>query len=380
MKDKPYYVIYIVMLFTFISPALFADTYDNPVEYISPVTSAVGGSHVTRNEGFSDLFNNPAGFKSAGEEISLAELNLGLKGPVFDIANMFVTGDYSNITTIFQGIYAGLDLLGPVSFGYVGDGLGVGILSSSLGSVSSTGPLTVEVNAGEEIALSGGYAFRVPVGDPSVHKLDFGMLLKGTFRGTVSFEESVLNIMNVSVDSLLNSDFDFMIGIGFDLGVRYNYRNIFTAGLTAHDVYSPSIHNLYDSPMSFTSGSSPVSTTYGITPFRLDAGVMYSPDFSELNLFISSLKLYADYRDIFDFWLYPAQAVNPVLHLGIGTEVTLLEILKVRAGLNQGLPAAGLGLDLHYFTLNAAMFGTELSTEPGLHPVYNVQIGLEFRI
>ncbi|MCF7951454.1 MAG: hypothetical protein K9L57_07460, partial [Spirochaetaceae bacterium] len=85
------------------------------------------------------------------------------------------------------------------------------------------------------------------------------------------------------------------------------------------------------------------------------------------------------YKDIFDFWLYPELANNPILHLGLGAEITVLEILDVRMGLSQGLPAAGIGLDLHYFRLNASMFGTERSTEPGLAPVYNLQLGLEFR-
>jgi hypothetical protein len=85
-----------------------------------------------------------------------------------------------------------------------------------------------------------------------------------------------------------------------------------------------------------------------------------------------------DYTDILDFWLYPKLATNPVLHVGIGTEVTMMQILDVRLGFAQGLPSAGLGLDLHVFTLNAAMFGTERSTEPGLSPVYNLQLGFEF--
>jgi hypothetical protein len=45
----------------------------------------------------------------------------------------------------------------------------------------------------------------------------------------------------------------------------------------------------------------------------------------------------------------------------------------------EGLFTAGVGLDLKIFTLNAAMFGTELSSEPGMRPVYNILIGLEFR-
>ncbi len=56
-----------------------------------------------------------------------------------------------------------------------------------------------------------------------------------------------------------------------------------------------------------------------------------------------------------------------------------MEILDLRLGLAQGLFEGGIGIDLHYFILNAAMFGTERSTEPGLSPVYNLQLGFEFR-
>jgi hypothetical protein len=56
-----------------------------------------------------------------------------------------------------------------------------------------------------------------------------------------------------------------------------------------------------------------------------------------------------------------------------------MEILDVRLGFSQGLFAAGLGIDLYYFDMNLAMFGTERSTEPGMAPVYNLQLGFEFR-
>ena len=42
--------------------------------------------------------------------------------------------------------------------------------------------------------------------------------------------------------------------------------------------------------------------------------------------------------------------------------------------------AAGLGIDLTFLRLNLAMFGQELSTEPGLAPTYNVILGVEFRL
>ncbi|MCK5198867.1 MAG: hypothetical protein KAR21_10975, partial [Spirochaetales bacterium] len=346
-----------------------ADFYERPITIISPISSALGGPHVTMNDGFSSLMNNPAGFYSSESEFSIAEITMGLKGPVFDIANLIISEDMAEIPAMLQGIYAGMDLLGPVSFGYVGEGLGFGIYSNSYSTISSSGPLTVKADIGSEIILTGGYAMRLPFPLPETHLVDAGMLLKGTFRGELSFEESALNIMSIGMDTLTSEPFSFITGIGVDLGLRYSYLNRITLGLVGRDVYSPTLHNVYANIEDFTSGAEPSQTLKGIVPFALDLGVMYSPDFESKNLFISDIKIYIDYYDIFDFWLYPELAVNPILHIGIGTEISMLSILDVRAGFNQGLFSAGLGLDLYYFKMNLAMFGTELSTEPGLQPV-----------
>ncbi len=380
MKRKLNKIILMMMLSIFLFYPLFGTEYDDPIIVISPVMSAVGGPHTTMNDGFSSLLNNPAGFGSAEPQLSIAEITFGLKGPVFDMANLIVNNDLSNIPSLLQGIYTGVDLLGPVSFGYIGNGLGLGIYGNTISTVSSIDPLTVKVKLGEEVVICGGYSFSVPFGTRGDHALDFGMLLKGSFKGIVEFNKSALNILDISISSVTEEPFDFITGIGFDLGLRYEYKNIFSAGVVGRDIFSPTLHTLYSSLSSFSSGNTSIDTSYGIVPFALDLGVMYSPDFSKTNSFISSLKFYLDYYDTLDFWLYPAFATNPILHVGLGTEVTVLEILSLRAGLYQGLFSAGLGLDLYYFTLDAAMFGTELSTEPGLHPVYNVQLGISFRI
>jgi hypothetical protein len=383
MKNKKYTSLLLVFLFSFFITSFSlsaADLYERPITIISPVSSAMGGLHVTMNDGFSSLMNNPAGFYSAEPVFSIAELTLGLKGPVFDITNLIITGDLATLPGLLQGIYAGLDILGPLSFGYIGEGLGFGIYSNSYSTISSSGPLTVKADIGSEVILTGGYAMRIPLPLSETHALDAGMLLKGTFRGELSFEESALNIMNIGLDTLTTEPFSFITGIGVDLGLRYSYKNMITVGLVGRDVYSPTLHNVYTNINDFAAGANPTSQLNGIVPFALDLGLMYSPDFESKNLFISDVKLYLDYKDTLDFWLYPELAVNPFLHIGIGAEISMLSILNVRAGFNQGLLSAGLGLDLYYFKMNLAMFGSELSTEPGLQPVYNMQLGFEFRI
>ena len=79
-----------------------------------------------------------------------------------------------------------------------------------------------------------------------------------------------------------------------------------------------------------------------------------------------------------DFVTHPATATNPVLHIGVGLELTLLEILSLRGGFYDGYFSAGLGINMSFMKLNAAMFGRELSSEPGVNPAYNLAVGLEF--
>lgn len=381
MKNKKYILLFLhISLFSFSFSLFAADRYEDPIVLISPVNSALGGAHVTMNDGFSSLMNNPAGFYSIESEFSVAEVTMGIKGPVFDIANIIINEDMDEIPSLLQGVYAGIDLLGPVSFGYVGGGLGFGIYSNSYSVISSNGPLTINADIGSEIILTSGYAMRLPLPLPETHTIDAGMLLKGTFKGEVSFSKSVLEIMDIGMDTLKTEPFSFITGIGVDLGLRYSLLNIITLGLVGRDVYSPTLRNEYTNVEAFSSGAEPVREIRGIVPFALDFGIMYSPDFESKNLFISGIKIYLDYYNIFDFWLYPELAVNPILHVGIGAEVSILSIWDIRAGFNQGLFSAGFGLDLYYFKLNLAMFGIELSTEPGLQSVYNMQLGFEFRI
>jgi hypothetical protein len=187
-------------------------------------------------------------------------------------------------------------------------------------------------------------------------------------------------IVSLDYTAILGDPFDFTSFIGTDVGLRYSYKDTFSAGLVARDAFTPTHTTTYANVNDFLAGATPSSANQlDLVPFTLDIGLRYRFDFTDRNLVISTLDTYLDYMDILDFWLHPQLAVNPVLHVQIGAEATILEILDVRMGLREGLPAAGIGLDLYHFTLNAAMFGTERSSEPGISPVYNLQIGLEFR-
>jgi hypothetical protein len=110
----------------------------------------------------------------------------------------------------------------------------------------------------------------------------------------------------------------------------------------------------------------------------ISVGIRWNPPIKMLVNAIDGFNLVADYNDMFDFLIYPPGARNPLLHVGLGMEITLLKIVKLRAGFYQLLPSGGLSLDLSFFTLDLAVFGRELSAQPWTTPVYGYMAGIRF--
>jgi len=361
--------------------AVAVDYYEEPMEPINPRFSAMGGPHAAAYDGFSALFQNPAGYLQTEPEISFAELTLGLKGPVFSIADTFLAGaSLEDISELLDGLYTGMDVAGPLAFGYVGHGLGFGMYSNTSSEIRANNPFTAKEKIMQDLLLSGGYSFPIIGGGEGYepHKLDGGVLLKGGFRGTIKGDVSAIELQKPSMDLVLDRPFYFTSLIGADLGLLYSYEGRWHFGITAKDAFTPTKRSEYEDITAFRKGDPQIDDELGLVPFSLNVGGMYRVDLSSRNIFISEAKFFLDYEDVFDYWLYPEMATNPILHVGLGTEITMMSILDLRLGFAEGLPAAGIGLDLHFFTLNAAMFGTERSTEPGLSPVYNLQLGFQF--
>jgi hypothetical protein len=109
----------------------------------------------------------------------------------------------------------------------------------------------------------------------------------------------------------------------------------------------------------------------------LSIGVQYTPPLGFLEFYIRGLKLMLDYRDSLDFLTHPDTAVNPLLKVGFGIELQVLEVLWLRAGMTEGLLSAGFGLDYGLVRVHFAMFGSEQSIEPGLRSVFNIALGIE---
>ena len=187
-----------------------------------------------------------------------------------------------------------------------------------------------------------------------------------------------LLLTSPSPSDMLNNPFTLDVVFGLDAGALYAWNKTLSVGLVARNLYSPVARHAYTSVNDFTSGSASTSS-YGIAPLDLALGVVYTPRLGFLESYVSSPKFMLDYGDMIDFWTHPDTASNPVLHFGLGAEVTLLDVLAVRAGFGDGYFSAGLGFNLTAFRLDLAMYGRELSGEPGLRPSYNLIMSMSFR-
>ena len=360
------------------------------VIFSSPRTAALGGIHAAQADDLSVLFTNPAGLRGMERQVRVAELNFGVSGPMFTMASIIVEGLDNDIeeviarpevSDLIAGLYAGFSIVGPLSFGYVENGFGLGITTGSAIKMEGTGVDSVRMNLYERLLVSAGYAFPLPPVPQWGGELAAGFVVKGYLSGRAGFSSSVVDladtISSLDADLVLNDPFDLISGLALDVGLRYWWDQRFAVGLTLGNLVAPAVINRYTTLQGFLDGDGPASRDYARIPQNLSLGVMYSPPLGALARHVTRITLYADYRNIIDFWVAPEESENILLKFSVGTEITLLQVLDLRLGFSRGLPAAGLGLDLTYFRLNTAVFGTELSTEPGFQSVYNVMFGVE---
>jgi hypothetical protein len=342
---------------------------------------ALGGIHAALADDFYSLFTNPAAFVGVKEQFSAGEITVSMYGPVFELFDFIGDIAGSDLKSIDisgligpKGFASGVDIGGPISVGWIGRGLGFGLFNRTKIEAILSGT-TLRPMVSEEIMLVGGYSFRL-VNNQS-HILDLGFLGKGFFRGLIDMAASVFEIEKILEDPLLHP-FHTQLGVGLDLGLRYTFANALSVALVCYDVYSPALVNSYSSIEDFFDKKDPVDARkYATVTRRLDLGLMYRIRSPLLHRYISDFTILVDYQNFMDlFSLIPR---NPILNVGIGAELVILNALSLRAGVADALPAIGFGLDLSFMKIEFAIRGKELGLEPGMNPIYAVDLGLLFR-
>ncbi|MBP7096470.1 MAG: hypothetical protein KBC36_10305 [Spirochaetia bacterium] len=377
----------LVLAFPFTAP-LGAESLA-PFTLPSLRSTATGGLHAAPADDFFAIFDNPAGFAGQEGELSAALLNLHLGGPVFDMAGLglgFFAGAPFDLSTALSGLldangrlYAVLDIGGPVAFGWVGQGLGFGVFDRTTLLLNVAGVSSASAALTQEFLLTGGYAFRIPLG--GTHYLDLGLQPKGFIRGALDVSGSLPAVAGALADpaALMGSQpFTLSTGIGLDAGFIYSWKGAGLAfGFAARDAWSPARMALYPSMEAFLAGSAPASSAIALVEPDLSVDLAWDPRFAFLERLDLSPRFVVGYKDLLG--LLDPLPRNPVLQVGAGFELVILDILSLRAGIADALPNAGFAVDLSAFRFGLSMYGTELGLDPGVRPLYNLLLSFEFR-
>jgi hypothetical protein len=352
--------------------------------YLDLGTNSLGGKHVALAGGLQSLFSNPAGLAAAEPVVSAARLGLGLSGPVFDIANILISSDnyQADLVNLLSSsgykLYAAADLSGPISFAYVGQGLGFGIFNDTRVVIDVKSVTSVKVSLTEDVLIVGGYGFRIPTGEKSA--LDLGFAAKGYVRGAFVLNGGLLELMGLMAapENILGQPFVLTTGIGLDAGIRWNWDEVVAVGLSCMDAYSPSSVSTYSNISGFIGNpaSSLTSTTAGLVHPDLGFGLMWKPPLGVFGRVFDGLTFLLDYDDILD--LFAAIPRNAILNVDLGVEARILEILSIRVGVREALPQAGVYFDLAAFKMGVSAWGDELGYEPGERPIYNLALSFDF--
>ena len=341
--------------------------------------AGLGGLHAAYVNGIDTLFSNPAGFRSAKPEISFGQATLSIYDSALSVIDEVLAGDPANTPLIMSR--SGANLMGPLSFAYVGNGLGFGVFTDTTVRSWVWGPYPGGMTKTfQNLLFISGYAFRIPLPASWNSALDLGFSLPVyvTMKSDSSADIRGLLTSQTTLEGLVMSQpVVFAKGIGIEAGLLYSVGDVFAFGVTFRNLGYVST-TFYQSLQGFLDGGAALSTEEVPIPFDLSAGFVVNLPLSRLIPLFDRVSIMADYRNILDFLTYPPAATNPLLHIGIGLEITMLEILHLRAGLYQLLPSGGISIDLGIFTLNLAVFGRELSFEPGGYPIWGYLIGLSF--
>jgi len=369
----------------FIDPAL--------TTIVRPRTAALGGPYSTWDEGIATLFANPAGFALSEQEFQITELSTWVSGPVFSLSSAIaeaLDGDPEDVLTtpevtdLTRNLYTRVGLTGPVALGFVGDGIGFGVFSDGGLGIETVSGRTLEISAEERMLALGGVGFPMPLPRGTPGRLYGGVLMKGFMHGRTSFREDLLDIPDLIDDAdfgrFTDEPFVLTTGVGFDLGMRYDRSERLAYAVSAQNVLAPAVETSYETLDAFLDGENATDRERLWAPLELNLGVRYRPEAPERLSGVSRATLYFDYRDAVDFLVRPDETDNIALKPALGVEVVMLRVLAVRAGFARGLPAAGFGIDAGPVEVNTAVFGSELSGEPGLRSVFNAMLGVRVRL
>jgi hypothetical protein len=368
------------------------EVLEEPFVPASPEVLAQGGSFVANAHGYNALFYNPAGFTVPGPPLTILGTTAWLySNPVRFFEALGSPDPEAGLTTFLE------DQLTTGGFGfglsegiaYVGrgfapeHGLGLGLVLSVDSFLQGETTMGTQGALTATVGFVGGYAF--PLYFLGI-KLNLGADVRPMLRIEAPVDPMAMIGMLTAVDtggdplaalSAVQGLHGF--GIGFDAGAILEMGDL-RVGLAMRDIlgtrfaYKESPFSDIVNPGEFLSDGTEVDVVH-VIPMNLAAGVAYHLDLGKVSRFIDP-TFHASLDDVIGV-IREKRSVWTLVH--IGTEVTVVRFLKLRAGINQGYVTFGAGMRLLFLDLNVAAFSRELGIHPGDRPNSGMTAEVAFR-
>ena len=377
----------IIMILCF---PVFAERASMPSFTVRTAASnGFGGHHIAYTNNIYSLLVNPAAMIDV-HQWSVFSLALSFLSPqqsfgMFDSMASFADGNIDALPNLLRSLNDGKMVLGLeihefplLSFAWVNDGFGIGLMTNTLFDFNIIG-FNMEINVYADIILPVGFAFNVMDINRGQHTLDAGFTVKAFSRFMINERSDILS-MAENMDAILDDmNMPLIMGGGFDFGLLYRWNKGFSLGLTFDDLIShgqvmANMSESYNGPLFYYV---PLSINLGIAyDFRIGRIFENAPP-TMRNIGVVAALDWRNIANIFkqDNPLYR----NAVLDFGIGVQLYLWDTLYFRIGLNEMLPAVGIGLHIGILQLDIAYYGREYGYEPGHFPAASLEFSIAIR-
>ena len=331
-----------------------------PILYQGVLVEGMGGAFTAVADDSNAPFYNPAGLDNI-QSSSFQILNISaditypsLYPNLYNSLSGASTGNPATYVNAFNSV-AGQSLYARVGdySNYTTHDFAIGLLTNNQAlGVANASPTTTNLASlaalsDSGIVISGAYGF-------FNHHLQVG----GTLMGLYQMFENIPSL-TVSQASALSSTLSSNLSHGF--GVVGNLGAIYHFDLPLNPTLGASILNV---------GTASFGDA-GSLPQLINAGVGIDPDIG-----FGRLLADIDYVDVTNYLYYTGDSLW--LHTRFGVQYQFPEILTVSAGLYEGYPTFGVGIDLWAFEVNASYYTEEASPVPGLNPDHIISLQVAF--
>jgi hypothetical protein len=270
-------------------------------------------------------------------------------------------------------------LFGPLCLGYVGNGIGIMLYDNSFSSIDvkqMPGLPYLVLKSFSEIGVTFGVSTYFSIS--KFYTLHTGISFSYYKRYKVPFDNgaSISELMNYYEKTKSNIyEYDVSDSFSGNLGVILDDGNNLKYALTLENFFGRTFNW---SKIRFTEGKEEtLEYSYYQTyiPPSLNLGVIYHlPKIPYIPSFLlSDFMVELDLKDIInkEFWYKK---------ISIGSEISVLKIIKLRGGINQGYPTFGLGIDAYYLTIDLAVYQYEKGILPGQQGSQSISLSVEIKI